>query len=719
MKGNQALFENYIAGENLSAEELVYLSDSREVSKADASDSSKMPCIGITLEAATSGQSVSVLLMGSFENLSSHTFSGEGVRLYVSATTPGEISETVPSSDSDIKQSIGISTTTDGLSFGSPVGDDLLLYYDAIVAPAGGDYTSVYDAFNDGNTTVFVRSGTYTETSTIVIPNGGRLEGEGGSIINLSGGARIEVDASGGIEETAGTISVSTDSTTVTGSGTSFTNLSSGDYIRIGSMFFEIDSITNDTSLEVTEPYRGEAASGLSYLAQSMYTGVELRNFITINAVNEAIYLRAVLGLGISGVVTLSGSDDGIEIINSYGIDIQACSSRNNDGNGFTITGCTKVTLEATTHADNNDGYGVLINGDSMAIALSNSFFTNNGIDGISVSGNTDGCKINSCTSARNDQKGFNTDSTTAQTSISTCISEYNGDWGVDWDGDNNLITSSIVSFNGSGGIQGGNDAVISANHIEDNTGNGINLNSGDINNLISSNHIVGNTGTGISVDTADNYITNNRIDDNGAYGINLTGTSSDNIISANKISGNTTADFQDTGTDNEVLDFKEYCFFSEQMDSPNNSDWAVNALAPASADSNNAALTVRLFDDTTEEGVGFKVEIPVRALNIRFQVVHRAETAPGSAQTVVPTIYVREILDNGSVEAWSAGSDMSSLTIPTNENFQYDEEVFTLSSLGLVGGRIAQFELTRNTSSGSDTLTGDWDLFFVRVRFF
>ena len=160
------------------------------------------------------------------------------------------------------------------------------------------------------------------------------------------------------------------------------------------------------------------------------------------------------------------------------------------------------------------------------------------------------------------------------------------------------------------------------------------------------------------------------------------------------------------------------YRFFADKLDDPVNDDWAVNALALASADSNNAGLMVRLFDDTTEEGIGFSISIPNGAEKIVFDLVSRADTAPGSAKAVVPKVYAREIPDNVAVESWSSGIDMTAIDIPTNENFQYDHQELDLTTLGLVGGRAAQIELTRNTGAVENTLVGDWALLLVEVLF-
>jgi hypothetical protein len=79
----------------------------------------------------------------------------------------------------------------------------------------------------------------------------------------------------------------------------------------------------------------------------------------------------------------------------------------------------------------------------------------------------------------------------------------------------------------------------------------------------------------------------------------------------------------------------RKFVFQSPELDSPNNSDWAVNSLAPAAADSTNSAIIVRTFDDTTEEGVGLNFSLTETSKIIRISLISKA----GSAQTgnVIP----------------------------------------------------------------------------------
>lgn len=165
-------------------------------------------------------------------------------------------------------------------------------------------------------------------------------------------------------------------------------------------------------------------------------------------------------------------------------------------------------------------------------------------------------------------------------------------------------------------------------------------------------------------------------------------------------------------------LDDVFHHFDAAQLVSPVNSDWAVNALAPMSADSNNAGLAVRLFDDTTEEGVGFQTHVPFGVTKLIMELRSRAETAPGAARTVGLKLYNRAIPDNGAIGSWSSGEQLTDISIPANEYFQYDFQEIALSTLGITPDDETQFELTRVDPSAGTELTGDWALLCVQLRF-
>lgn len=153
-------------------------------------------------------------------------------------------------------------------------------------------------------------------------------------------------------------------------------------------------------------------------------------------------------------------------------------------------------------------------------------------------------------------------------------------------------------------------------------------------------------------------------------------------------------------------------------FDNPNNASWAVNALAPVTADPANASLLVRTFDDTAEEGVGCTVYVPPSATSITFTFVGKCATAPTSVKSVVPRIYSRLIPMGSAVGAWSAATQLTALTIPTNIYYNTFTQTLTLASLGLTAGGTHQLEITRQGSNASDTLVGDFHMLNTTISF-
>ena len=150
----------------------------------------------------------------------------------------------------------------------------------------------------------------------------------------------------------------------------------------------------------------------------------------------------------------------------------------------------------------------------------------------------------------------------------------------------------------------------------------------------------------------------------------------------------------------------------------PVNSDWAVNALAPAAADGINPGLTVRLFDDTIEEGIGFILRVPATATSVDFSLVHRAVSPDPADRNIGLNVYQRGIADNVAVESWSAGTQIADVIVPNNTNFQDDTQTVTLASLGVTAGEVTQFEITRDAPLAGTDLVGDWSLLHLIVSF-
>lgn len=161
---------------------------------------------------------------------------------------------------------------------------------------------------------------------------------------------------------------------------------------------------------------------------------------------------------------------------------------------------------------------------------------------------------------------------------------------------------------------------------------------------------------------------------------------------------------------------FPVVALYSDQLDTPNNADWAVNAKAGQKKDTNNAAFTVRMFDSAVEEGVGWAVRIPATAANMKLTYIGRAETAPGAAAVVKVNFYERGI--PGTVDAWSAAIQATDISIATDENWVTTTDERTIGAWGLATGQKHQFEWTRDATDVADTLDGiDFALLCIIVE--
>lgn len=158
--------------------------------------------------------------------------------------------------------------------------------------------------------------------------------------------------------------------------------------------------------------------------------------------------------------------------------------------------------------------------------------------------------------------------------------------------------------------------------------------------------------------------------------------------------------------------------FPADSLDSPLTADWAINALAPASADTVNSALTVRRYDDTTEEGAGFQMFLPADAIQLQLYFKSRAQTAPPGVRTVGLKLYYRQLPDNAAAGAWNS-LILTDISIPTNATFQNDSQLilFSAFSPALVAGNYYQFELTRVNPTAGTELVGDWNLWNLIVE--
>jgi hypothetical protein len=156
--------------------------------------------------------------------------------------------------------------------------------------------------------------------------------------------------------------------------------------------------------------------------------------------------------------------------------------------------------------------------------------------------------------------------------------------------------------------------------------------------------------------------------------------------------------------------------FSAPDFDDPG-TDWSVVYAAGLTADSVNAAVMVRRFDDTTQEGVGWSVLIPAAATQVRFTFMSKAYGSPSAPdRTVGIALKKREVPNNASLGAW-ASSTLSDLTITQDVYFHRASQTVSLSTLSLTADRVYQLELVRQGPSAGTGLVGDWCLTMLLVE--
>ncbi len=306
--------------------------------------------------------------------------------------------------------------------------------FNVVVAPSGGDYTTVGAALAAGQTNIFVRSGTYIE-SAISLPTSMqklKIFGENRSRVIISfnsvASANLAVGAPTGSTFTTGTISLTRGSTTITGSGTAWTALDGNQYITIqgSTKPYQIASINSSTSLTLTRVYYGPTQSGRTYAIRPYRTMVSIENCtltglnataaitctnalqfqmkdVFVNShvsltqcpqvlINDCVFrqlaaspLTAALlscttcGGTIKNSVFSGSLAEGILSTTCQNISISGCRVHSNAAQGIHSVTSSKVFIDSTT-AQNNNNFGLHTETSTSDVTINGSLFKKNGV---------------------------------------------------------------------------------------------------------------------------------------------------------------------------------------------------------------------------------------------------------------------------------------------------------------------------------------------------
>lgn len=329
-------------------------------------------------------------------------------------------------------------------------------------------------------------AGTYTVTAAQALPSSIRFVGDNASTTTIVFTGSANFTMTGGSVYTTGTLTVNQGSTSVAGSGTTWTSAMIGQQIFLSKRWYLISAVGGSTSLTLATSYADANLAGATYRISSVIKDVEFDELTIVGAsgtkVIDGIDVRDITFENII-IATSGASGMGIELDNLMSV----------ESHNLTISGVTGVTTHGLSFTQ-----GSFVNQRQTACV-------SNGGSG-TVWNNIKTSSIIFSAGDANTADGYNFTSVT----------------------DSFFIVEA--AGNGSQGIElvsGCNNNRIFANATS-NTSDGIKLTATDDTNLI-----------------VDGYIASN-----GGYGVNIVASTCDNNnITANVFASNVTAAANDAGT--------------------------------------------------------------------------------------------------------------------------------------------------------------------------
>ena len=351
--------------------------------------------------------------------------------------------------------------------------------------------TELNNISTEGGGTLFLKAGTYTLTADISIPSGVTLEGASRDGVIIDCNSSYAVKIAGTNPYTTGTISATNGDATITGSGTTWTSAMAGRYILVDGFYYEIDSVTDTTHLELTYAFDGSNQSGAGYAIADVNFVTGLKDVTVTNATGSAVVVQYANEPTIDNVY-VDASGTGFDIDYSvypklefvatecgvgcdfnymFGFKIDFSEASFTDtGAGMIFTNCADATVfDSTSFSNTGDGMTFTDCNDITLVSIS---LNDNGGQGVElVSGNT-GLVFMGVTADGNTSDGYKLTATSDRITISNCFIVNNGGYGVNIAAstcDDNYIVAPAFSNNTSGDI---NDDGTGTKIIEDTTSN-------------------------------------------------------------------------------------------------------------------------------------------------------------------------------------------------------------------------------------------------------
>jgi parallel beta-helix repeat protein len=451
-----------------------------------------------------------------------------------------------PLTDAEIPDNITIGTegSVDGAAIKSGVinqnfiapeiarDSELRKTYDTTVAPSGGDYTDLYAALHAGKKSIFVRNGTYTVSVNLNLTSDNITivgESRDGVILNCGGSVSSCFSAQGDTSNyAAGTVTIANGSHTVTGTGTAWlANAASGEYILLGSDWYQIQVVTSDTELDVARTYWGQGITDAAYKIAAMLSNINIEN-MTIKT-KTAVYFRWVLNATVRNCHLTNNSTYAMYFQECYNNRILNNIIQNSNNQAIYLYYCNHFQIAGNIAEDERYNDTIYLSHSNYNTLLNNRCCNNANI-GISLSSSSwNVIKANVCNN--NYGSGIYLSASTQNTiSENICIANNNYGIALFSNSSDNTLSGNVCnsSANMSGIVIGttSNYNTLQGNICDDNHLEGIFLSVG------SECIVLGNVCRG-----------------NADYGIKINANSNYNIVGMNQLPGNTTGPGIDSGT--------------------------------------------------------------------------------------------------------------------------------------------------------------------------
>ena len=316
-----------------------------------------------------------------------------------------------------------------------------------------------------GGGKVFLSAGTHLSSESLVLYSDIILEGEGIGITIIDfGGADINLQITGTLRTSAGTITVTEGSVTVSGSLSSFTNSSVGDLLHVTADSYnfvaEIKSIESATSLTLVDAWPLPTITATSAyrlmgaIKNNVLKNITIQNSSSINGNIQIEYANNFICDNVKSYKNTTG--DGIHIqwiLNSELRNIESSYNGSTSGaDGFSIITLLRTTLYNCS-AFGNGGMGFNFNAQDEEVSVFACLADGNGGNGFGFSGN--GFTIMGCSAAGNDDNGFDFNGAVRSVLIS-CFAFDNGSDGLEISSGSaeNLVIGCSLINNDAYGIQ-------------------------------------------------------------------------------------------------------------------------------------------------------------------------------------------------------------------------------------------------------------------------